>query len=137
MADDQACSQNIEQPRQRQQQQQPEQLQLQQQPRPEQNKTSGEEIHIPDNINTLDNDYLERYIKKPTGLAVIEEVDSLLEEHHKEMDGKDEHVDIQIEEASTPVRELNRCTFTIRKRGKKNTTCGKPCLEELCDDHKS
>jgi flagellar basal body-associated protein FliL len=135
-ADEQACSQNTEQSR-------PEQLQPErrlEQPRPEQSKTSVGEIHIPDNVNTLDNDYLERYVKKTTELSVIEEVDSLLEEHHKEMndtDNTDEHTDIKIEEVSTPVRELNRCTFTIRKRGKKNTTCGKPCVEELCDDHKS
>ena len=140
MTDDQHGSQNIEQSRPVQSQPLPEQSRLEQsqpQPRPEQPKTNGEEIHIPDNVNTLNNDYLERYIKKPTELAVIEEVDSLLEEHNKEMDGIDEHVDIKIEEVHTPVRELNRCTFTIRKRGKKNTTCGKPCLEELCDDHKS
>ena len=133
MADDQAGLRNIEQSW--QQHPRTEQPRTEQ-PRTEQPKPSGEKINIPDNVNTLDNDYLERYIKKPTELAVVEEVDSLLEEHNKEMDGTDDHVDIQIEEVSIPVRELNRCTFTIRKRGKKNTTCGNPCLEKLCDDHK-
>ena len=138
MADDQAGLQNIEQSRQQQPRaDQPRTEQPQPQQLPEQPKTSGGEINIPDNVNTLDNDYLERYIKKPTELAVIEEVDSLLEEHNKEMDETGESVDIKIEEVYTPVRELNRCIFTIKKRGKKNTTCGKPCLEELCDDHKS
>lgn len=115
-------------------------------------KTNNGEIHIPDNVNTLDNNFLERYVKKPVSSQPVEvislqpvevvslppaEVDLLLEEHNKETE-VDEHTELKIEEIhDTPVRELNKCTYVIRKRGKKNTVCEKPCVEELCDDHKS
>ena len=97
-------------------------------------KANNEEVYIPDNVNNLNNEFLERYIKKPVELTPVVEVDSLLEEHNNEMDINE----LKIEDVcDIPVRELNKCTFVTKKRGKKNTTCGKQCVEELCDDHKS
>ena len=109
-------------------------------------ETSIDDIHIPDNISTLDSDFLNKYVKKPVEAKTYIDssntstIDMLVEEHNSEMDTAiiEEVIDIKIEEnTDTPIRELNTCTFTIKKRGKKNTTCGRPCIEELCDDHKS
>ena len=101
-------------------------------------KAHNGEIKIPDNINILDNNFLDKHIKKQIEpLSIVEEVDSLLEEHNKEIDEQNETVDIKTEEVyATPILTINKCSYTVRKRGKKNTICGKPCAEELCDDHK-